>query len=200
MSERVTQDEKDMLCNYPQCKCPIELHQGEPCVRGRQVAGAAGTIDIPPGKLWRPVVTGTRINVKKLRPNAVLPTYAHDADGCFDIYTTESGYLPQQRSGVFATGLAFEIPVGYVMLVFSRSGMGFGKGVRLVNSVGVIDSGYHKELMVGLHNDSTTLHTVHEGDRIAQAMIIPRPKIAFSEVTQFDGDSRASEGFGGSGK
>lgn len=141
-----------------------------------------------------------QLNVKRLRPDAQLPVYAHDNDACFDLHTTDSGYLPPKQFGIFGTGLAFEVPVGYVLLIFSRSGMGFKQGVRLVNSVAVIDPGYHNEVMVGLRNDSGTTHTINAGDRIAQAMLLPRPKVAVKEVQQFDGDRRASAGFGESGR
>ena len=141
-----------------------------------------------------------QLNVKRLRPDAQLPVYAHEHDACFDLHTVDSGYLPPKQSGVFGTGLAFDIPPGYCMLVFSRSGMGFNQGVRLVNCVGVIDPGYHNEVMVGLFNDSGTTRVIDVGNRIAQAMLIPRPKVAVREVQQFDGERRASAGFGESGR
>ena len=218
MSDRVTQDEKDMLaaqqyCNYPHCHCPFDLHSDEKCMLGRPRVGYGATDVLTAGglfggktMLYNPddvLITAPapfRVSIKRLRPEAVIPTYAHSADGCFDIYTTGEGYLPPHQAGVFGTGLAFAIPDGYVMLVFSRSGMGFGKGIRLVNSVAVIDSGYHNELMVGLRNDGTSTHTVYAGDRIAQAMLIPRPKIMFEEVSEFTDEPRASAGLGGSGQ
>lgn len=218
MSDRVNQDEKDMLtgqqyCNYPRCNCPFDLHSNEKCMLGRPRVGYGATDILTAGGLFGVTtlmynpdevqITGPAplaLNVKRLRPDAQLPTYAHDNDACFDLTTTESGYLPPHQMGVFGTGLAFEVPVGYVLLIFSRSGMGFKQGVRLVNSVAVIDPGYHKEVMVGLRNDSTLTHTVTAGDRIAQAMLIPRPKVAVKEVPEFTGEGRASAGFGGSGQ
>lgn len=79
-----------------------------------------------------------KLKVKRLTPNATIPTYATDGSACFDIYST--GTAEVSHSQVFSTGLTFEIPKGYVMLVFSRSGHGFNKDVRLANCVGVIDS------------------------------------------------------------
>lgn len=142
----------------------------------------------------------SRIAVRKLSPDAVLPTYAHEHDGCFDLYAIKGAVLSGHSRSNFGTGLAFNIPPGFVMLVFSRSGMGINHGIRLSNGTGIIDAGYHKELIVSLRNDRTTHYTVMQGDRIAQAMIIPRPYVEFAEVQDFESASRGSAGIGGSGK
>lgn len=205
----VTQEEKDMLsadtqplCNYPDCTCPFDLHSDEKCMLGRPrkitVPGADyGAVGgIPAAGKENP----TPLKVKRVRGEAKLPTYAHPNDACFDLHTVDSGYLPPKQFGVFGTGLAFDVPPGYCMLVFSRSGMGFNQGVRLVNCVGVIDPGYHNEVMVGLFNDSGTTRVIDVGNRIAQAIILPRPQISIEEVQQFNTDTRGSAGFGGTGR
>lgn len=105
------------------------------------------------------------------------------------------------------TGLAFDIPEGHVMLVFSRSGHGFKYDVRLANCVGVIDSDYRGEVMVKLTKDYTLSDeddhsvpfSVRPGDRIAQAMIIPVERISFAEVDEISSTSRGTGGFGSSG-
>jgi dUTP pyrophosphatase len=144
------------------------------------------------------------LNVMKLHPGATIPAYAHDADGCFDLYAVEDAAINSKMlipsHAVIRTGLAFEVPEGFVMLLFSRSGMGVKQQLRLSNCVGVIDSGYHNEVLVSLQNDSNGNRSVKAGDRIAQAMIIPRPKVQFHEVESFDSNKRKSEGFGGSGQ
>ena len=155
-----------------------------------------------------------QIKVKKLNEKAVLPTYAHDGDACFDLhaiipdsqkksmfYTSRGMCVQAESSHVFDTGLSFEIPEGHVMLIFSRSGHGFKNDVRLSNCVGVIDSGYRGEVKVKLTKDcnySNSLY-VHEEDRIAQAMIVPAPTVTFLEGELSDSE-RGTGGFGSSGK
>ena len=94
------------------------------------------------------------VKVKKTHPDARLPRYATDGSGAFDLFATvlEDTTATSARA-VFDTGLAFEIPEGHVMLVFSRSGHGFRHGIRLVNSVGVIDSDYRGSVKVALRRD-----------------------------------------------
>lgn len=140
-----------------------------------------------------------QIKTKRLTPEAKLPTYATDGSGCFDIYTTDSGYVVDSLT--FSTGLSFEIPEGYVMLVFSRSGHGFSKDIRLANCVGVIDSDYRGELKVKLTNDGQlgSRLAVQVGDRIAQAMVIPYEKVQFLEVDALSSTIRGDGGFGSSG-
>ncbi len=157
-----------------------------------------------------------KINIKKLHENARMPTYSHPGDGCFDLTaTTVGGFhaagLPIDRDNplVCGTGLAFSVPAGHVMLVFSRSGMGFKQGVRLSNSVAIIDHGYSGEVMVKLASDmpaenekgeALPVHIIRPGDRIAQAMIIPIEHIEFDIVDSLDSSDRGSTGFGDSGK
>lgn len=140
-----------------------------------------------------------QIKTKRLTPEATLPTYATDGSGCFDIYASDAGDI--YESTVFSTGLSFEIPEGYVMLVFSRSGHGFKNDIRLANCVGVIDSDYRGELKVKLTNDSKyrLFFTVNKGDRIAQALIIPYEKVQFLEVDDLSETERGTGGFGSTG-
>lgn len=141
-----------------------------------------------------------KINAVKMRSNVSLPTYATDGSGCFDIVATG---ISDHGGGTitYNTGLKFEVPEGHVMLVYSRSGHGFNKDIRLANCVGVIDSDYRGELMVKLTQDgedwSYARMPVH-GDRIAQAMIVPIPKVEFVEVAEEDlsATHRGSGGFG----
>lgn len=148
------------------------------------------------------------IKVKKLRPDAWLPTYATDGSGCFDIYaldaegTWEVSDPLLGQPATFLTGLSFEIPQGYVMLVFSRSGHAFKNDVRLANCVGVIDSDYRGELKIKLAHDGGEFRDellVKRYDRIAQAMIIPIPKVFFTEVEDLSKTDRGNGGFGSTG-
>lgn len=142
-----------------------------------------------------------KVKVKRLYDSAILPTYATDGSGCFDIYTMLNGDTDYNEPHTYSTGLAFEIPEGYAMLVFSRSGHGFKNDVRLSNCVGVIDSDYRGELKVKLTCDKIGWGLeVNAGERIAQGMIIPVPKVTFEEVTELSDTVRGSGGFGSSGK
>lgn len=140
-----------------------------------------------------------QLRFKKLDYRAKTPVYATDGAGAFDIATIDPGQIPPTFGGVFRTGLSFEIPEGHSMLIFSRSGHGFKKGVRLANSVGLADSDYRGELMVKLHNDGDALFEVEAGDRIAQAIIIETPRYAFVEVDALSATARGTKGFGSTG-
>ena len=146
-----------------------------------------------------------QINIKKLSPLAKMPTYATDGSGCFDIYSinTLPTLVHEGWPVTFDTGLAFEIPIGYAMFILSRSGHGFNFDTRLANCVGVIDSDYRGEIKVRLtcdieHNEAMPL-TVMPGDRIAQACILPVPKVSFAFVDSLGSTERGAGGFGSSG-
>lgn len=142
-----------------------------------------------------------KVKVKRLYESAKLPTYATDGSGCFDIYTMLNGDVEDNDPHVFSTGLAFEIPEDYVMLVFSRSGHGFKHDVRLSNCVGVIDSDYRGELKVKLTCDKLNWGLdIAAGERVAQGMIIPIEKVEFEEVRELSETVRGTGGFGSSGK
>jgi len=140
------------------------------------------------------------IKVKTLSPLAQLPTYATGGSACFDIATvSDSVDIAPGASAVLKTDLAFEIPPGHVMMVYSRSGHGFKNGVRLANGTGVIDSDYRGELMVKLHNDGNRVFGVNRGDRIAQAMIVPVAQVAFEHTQELSDTARGIGGFGSTG-
>lgn len=142
-----------------------------------------------------------QVKIKKLHPEAVMPTYGSSGAACFDLYCVDAGYVIDENT--FRTGLAFEIPDGHVMLIFSRSGHGFKHDTRLANCVGVIDHDYRGEVMVKMTSDrqfsDSHALVVRNGDRIAQAMIIPFPKIEFEEVDELGSTERGTSGFGSTG-
>lgn len=156
-----------------------------------------------------------KINVKKLHPNAVIPTYAHEGDACFDLTAaTVNGRshtgstIEHDRPAICGTGLAFDVPEGHVMLVFSRSGHGFKRDIRLSNSVAIIDHGYNGEVVIKLACDAPSvddcgdqrpIYIVGVGERIAQAMIMPVESCTFEVVEQLALSERGSNGFGSSG-
>lgn len=142
-----------------------------------------------------------KVKVKRLYDSAILPTYATDGSGCFDIYTMLNGDTDYNEPHTYSTGLAFEVPEDHVMLIFSRSGHGFKNDVRLSNCVGVIDSDYRGELKVKLTCDKIGWGLeVNAGDRIAQGMIIPVAKVSFEEVSELSDTECGTKGFGSSGK
>lgn len=144
------------------------------------------------------------LKVKRLTESAKLPTYAHDGDACFDIYSDgvcliDSDCVTGHLRETHNTGLSFDIPKGYAMMVYSRSGMGFNHDVRLANCVGVIDGGYKGELKVKLTCDGDAT-PYEKGDRIAQAMLIPVPVVDIEDVDDIGDSERGVGGFGSSGK
>lgn len=142
----------------------------------------------------------TNIKIKFDTPLARVPEYATDGAACFDLRSAEVAYIPPHGSASVSTGIRFEIPAGKAMMVYSRSGMGFKHGIRLVNSVGVIDSDYRGVVRVGLRNDSDTGYTVHAGDAVAQAMIIDAPQVSFELAESLSDTERGEGGFGSTGK
>lgn len=144
-----------------------------------------------------------KLRICKLHPDAIVPQYQTDGAACFDLHAIECEKdTPVFVTQVFRTGLAFEVPYGYAMLVDSRSGQGFNHAVRLSNCVGVIDSDYRGEVMVRLVNDRThgTHYKVSPGDRIAQAMLVAVPRVEFEVAEQLGLTERGSGGFGSTGQ
>jgi dUTP pyrophosphatase len=146
-----------------------------------------------------------QLKIKKLHPDAVVPKYATAGAACFDLHAIvendigADAVLPGHFY-TFRTGLAFEVPSGYVLKVYSRSGHGFKYGVRLANGTGIIDSDYRGELMVCLKNDGPSEPlVVHHGDRIAQAMLVQIPQVELIEVGELSNTERGAGGFGSTG-
>ena len=138
------------------------------------------------------------LKYKKLHPEAVPPLFATSGSACFDL-TSISTHI-QGDNITCTTGLAFEVPDGYVMLVYSRSGHGFKQGLRLANCVGVIDSDYRGELMVKLHKDRDGDFNIKHGDRVAQAMLVELPDYTLEEVSELSDTVRGTNGFGSTSK
>lgn len=151
------------------------------------------------------------IRIKKIRDNAVMPQKAHATDAGFDLVATSKEY---DRNGnvVYGTGLAFEIPDGYVGLLFPRSSNA-KKDLILSNSVGVIDSGFRGEISFKFKpcakfdeyhltwlkdTNESTLYNV--GDRIGQIIIMPYPEIEFVEADKLSETERGEGGYGSTGK
>ena len=128
-----------------------------------------------------------------------MPQYATSGAACFDLHTTHRGKVPAWDSATFHTGLAVEVPENHVLLIYSRSGHGFKSGLRLANAVGVIDSDFRGEIVVKLHNDTRIEFGFETGDRIAQAMLVPVPRVTFEVVDELTDTTRGAGGFGSTG-
>lgn len=148
-----------------------------------------------------------KIKLKRLTEEAVLPVKAHTSDAGFDL-TAVSRHLDENGCMVYGTGIAVEIPDGYVGLVFPRSSIA-KKDITLTNCVGVIDSGYRGEIMAkfkmtekfptGIYELDCKLHYYEVGERIAQLIIMPIPEIEFDEVESLSDSERGTGGYGSSG-
>lgn len=145
-----------------------------------------------------------KLRILKLHPNAQVPTYATDGSACFDLYAAEvngqdsRGDVCSKGYPLIAdTGLAFEVPDGYMLRIASRSGLAFNKGITAFP--GVIDSDFRAAVKVLLISDSGSVH-IKPGDRIAQAFLCPSPKVTFEVAEQLSITERGEGGFGSTGQ
>ena len=143
----------------------------------------------------------TKVEIKKLNENAVVPTYGTEFSAGADLYAVVDGTVTigPGETKMIGTGLAFAIPVGLVGLVFARSGLATKKGLAPANKVGVIDSDYRGEVRVVLHNHGTVAQTIENGERIAQIAFVPYYSAAFTVVEELDTTLRGEGGFGSTG-
>jgi dUTP pyrophosphatase len=137
----------------------------------------------------------------KLKEGAILPSRAHEGDAGLDLYACEAAHIgPGERWSV-GTGVAVEIPAGHAGLVLPRSGLAREHGISLVNSPGLIDSGYRGELRVLLlNNDPAETFRVAVGDRIAQLVLVPISAAEPIEAAALSESVRGEGGFGSSGR
>jgi len=138
--------------------------------------------------------------IKKLHPDAKIPKYSKDGDACVDLHTVGYTINEFKNQITYSTGISIEMPTGYVGLVFPRSSIGRTR-LFLSNSVGVIDSGYRGEIVANFNMTNSQDTTIYEtGERICQLMILPYPKIEFTEVDELSSSERGEGGFGSTGK
>lgn len=139
------------------------------------------------------------VKVKRLHPDAIIPAYQTDGAACFDIHALFSSEVLPGQSVKFITGLAFEIPPGWVMKVYARSGLAAKYRVKLDNGTGIIDSDYRGELGILLENEGSNPFVVNAGDRIAQAMLVQFERVTFEEVEALGETMRGVGGLGSTG-
>lgn len=141
------------------------------------------------------------LRIKKLNERAVTPTYGSEFSAGADLYSAEEGdvTIAPGKAALIHTGIAAEIPEGYVGLIFARSGLATKRGLAPSNKVGVIDADYRGEIMVSLYNQSDKDQTVEAGERVAQMAIVPFLHAEFEEVDELSDTVRGSGGFGSTG-
>ena len=143
------------------------------------------------------------VRIKKLSENAIIPTYGTPFAAGADLYACidEKTDIAPGETKMVGTGIAMEIPEGYVGLVFARSGLACKKGLAPANKVGVIDSDYRGEIKVALHNHNISgdALSVESGERIAQISIVPYLKAEFEECDSLEDTDRGEKGFGSTG-
>ena len=143
-----------------------------------------------------------KIRVKRLKENAIMPTYGSAEAAGADLYAclTEPMTIQPGESVFIPTGLAMELPVGFAGLIYARSGLACKRGLAPANKVGVVDSDYRGEFMIVLHNHGKTAQTIEHGERIAQLVITPVFTPGFTEVDELSDTERSGGGFGSTGK
>jgi dUTP pyrophosphatase len=137
--------------------------------------------------------------IQRVRPDAVVPSRAYAGDAGLDLAAIERIELGPGERAVVPTGLAVAIPDGYAGFVQPRSGLASRHGITIVNTPGLVDSGYRGELMVVLHNtDRAEPFVVEAGMRIAQLVVLSIPEVELVEVEELPATERGGRGFGSS--
>ena len=140
------------------------------------------------------------IPLLKLDVDLPTPTHSHPGDGGTDLYSRIDAVLGPRERQMVPTGIAVAVPDGYAGLVVPRSGLAACHGIGVVNSPGLLDSGYRGEINVILVNHGTEPFTIQRGDRIAQLVIVPVVVQEFVEVDDLPPSPRGDGGFGSTGR
>lgn len=136
--------------------------------------------------------------VQKLHPDAKLPSFAHSTDAGMDLYCVEKITLQPGERAQIKTGIALSVPLGYVGLIWDKSGISHKRGLKTLG--GVIDHGYTGEVFVGIYNTDTEPQVFEVGDKVAQILIqkFEHPEIV--EVYSLQESERGARGIGSTGK
>lgn len=137
------------------------------------------------------------VRIKRLSPEAVMPSKAHPSDAGFDLYAIEDKCIEPRGRMLLDTGIALDIPIGYCGLVTGRSGNTIKRG--LVGQLGIIDSGYYGSIGIMAFNETDDTISVKKGDRVGQIIIVPHLPLDFKESDDFTVVNRGG-GFGSTGK
>jgi len=141
------------------------------------------------------------VKVKKLRDGAQLPAYGSPCAAGADLHACleERVFLAPGETKLIPTGIAVELPLGTVALIYARSGLATKRGLAPANKVGVVDCDYRGEILVSLHNHSGETQAVEPGERVAQMVIAPYYTAAFSFADELSDTVRGAGGFGSTG-
>lgn len=139
------------------------------------------------------------MNIKLLSKNATIPTKGSEYAAGMDLYAAENAVIESGATTMVSTEIAMEIPFGNFGAIFPRSGLATKQGLRLANSVAVIDADYRGPVIVALHNDSNEPREIKIGDRIAQMVIIPYTEVSLDVVDELSDTVRGCGGFGSTG-
>lgn len=138
------------------------------------------------------------VKVKKLNEEAKIPEYAYEDDAAFDLFAIEGVNIKPGERVQIKTGLAIQIPQGFVSLIWDKSGLSHKAGLKTLG--GVIDSGFRGEWMIGLINLSNEDYKIEKGHKVAQAIIQKKETVKFTEVEELSDSERGEGGFGSSGQ
>lgn len=142
----------------------------------------------------------SKIQIKRLRDTAVIPTRGSEKAAGYDLYATANYEIAPHSTVKIGTGISIALPDNSFGAIFARSGLATKKGLRPANCVGVCDSDYRGEYIVPLHNDTDEMMSIEAGERIAQLIVMPFIPVEFEEVDELDETKRGAGGFGSTGK
>jgi dUTP pyrophosphatase len=140
------------------------------------------------------------VRIKRIRPHAALPAYQTSGAAAFDLAAAETVTIQPGEVVLVPTGLVVEVPSGMFLAIFARSSTPLKRGLMVANGVGVVDSDYcgpEDEVKIAVVNVTPTAVTIEPGDRIAQGILLPAPRVTWDEVDRFRSSSRG--GFGATG-
>ncbi len=139
-----------------------------------------------------------KIKIKKLNEGAKIPSCAHFDDAGVDLYAVSDVLIKVGERVQVPTGLAMELPVGHVGLIWDKSGLSHKHGLKTLG--GVIDSGYRGEILVGMINLGKEEYRLEKGHKVAQMIIQEKVSVEFEEVSELDESERGGGNFGSTGK
>ena len=141
-----------------------------------------------------------RLKIKRLDPTVPLPSYGTDESAGFDLAAANDQIIPPRTIALVRTGLVIEVPTGHFLAIFARSSTPLKRGLIVANGVGVIDpdySGPADEVLIQVLNVTEREVTVRRGDRLAQGIVLPSPRVTWNEVEEIRQVTRG--GFGATG-
>lgn len=139
------------------------------------------------------------MKIKRLTETAIIPTWGSEGAAGLDLYADNQAIIAPSATEIIHTGIAIELEPNTFAAIYARSGLGIKRGLRLANSVGIIDADYRGELLVALHNDSNATQVIHAGDRIAQMVIQPYICPTLEETDKLNETARNDKGLGSTG-